>query len=428
VWLIVCGLLCGVVAYNGWRAAPAHAGTLFSFDFHSGGRGVRFFDIDAKNGNQDGDVPEASANLASGPVGYGLAAVAWPGPLASNAGSLILVLQPTAPSQINSLNYPIRAEARTGQNPSTATNSSVPGTTMTATAKSDIVESDAAVQNASSDAGTFGPSHVHSRTANAASAGRADATSLVQNLNFGAGAVKIDSVTSAAEAHSDGVKADGTAATTVQGMTVNGMPATVDQNGLHFGDQGQPVNKAVNDTAQQALAQSGITIVMSAPTKEVKGSSASVTAGSLIITWATGAGNPTFVWSIGGAEASVAAAAAPDEASSLIGTGPAGPTGGAVGALVDTSPGNVSPGGLGIASGEVGSGAPLTVSGNPADTPKGETAFSPAAAFTGKPTRFGWVFLAVLAALLVGLGLRRLTDDLLAERPATVCPLQDDSE
>ena len=85
------------VGVNGWRAAPARAATLFSFDFHSGGRGVRFFDVDAKNGNQDGDVPEASANLASGPVGYGLAAVAWPGPLASNAGSLILVLQPTAP-------------------------------------------------------------------------------------------------------------------------------------------------------------------------------------------------------------------------------------------------------------------------------------------------------------------------------------------
>jgi hypothetical protein len=416
-----------VLAFNGWRAAPARAATLFSFDFHSGGRGVRFFDIDAKNGNQDGDVPEASANLASGPVGYGLAAVAWPGPLASNAGSLILVLQPSAPPQTNTLNYPIRAEAHTGQNPPTTKNSSVPGTTMTATAKSDVVESDADVQNASSDAGTFGPSHVHSHTANTAGVGKADATSLVQNVNFGAGVVKIDSVTSAAEAHSDGVKADGIASTTVQGMTVNGMPATVDENGVHFGDQGQPVNKAVNDAALQALGQSGFSIVMSAPTKEVKGSSAAVTAGSLIITWATGAGNPTFVWSIGGAEASVAAAAAPDEAS-LIDTGTAPvSSGSAVGSLVDTSTGGVSPGGLGIASGEAGSGSPLAAAGTSADAAQGETALSPAAALTSKPTKFGWVLLAMLAALLVGLGLRRLTDDLLADRAATVCPLEDDS-
>ena len=48
--------------------------------------GRPFFDEDAANGNQEGEVPESSANLANGPVGYGLSSVVWPGPLASNAG------------------------------------------------------------------------------------------------------------------------------------------------------------------------------------------------------------------------------------------------------------------------------------------------------------------------------------------------------
>jgi hypothetical protein len=299
---------------------------------------------------------------------------------------------------------------------------------MTATAKNDTVESDAMVQNTASDAGTFGPTHVHSSTTTG-DVGKAAANSVVQNLVFGAGAVKIDSVTSAAEAHSDGVKADGTASTTVNGMTVNGMPATVDENGVHFGSQGQPANKAVNDAAQQALAQSGFSMVVSAPTKDVKGSNASVTAGSLIISWATGAGNPTFVWTVGGAQASVAATPG-DESPSIadLGTsvagGPADTGSSGDLASLDTSPSGVSPGGLGVASGVAGSGSPVAPTGSAGNNK--ETPFTNATAFGARPTTFGWVLLALIAAGLVAFGLRRLTDDLLAERAASVCPLDQD--
>jgi hypothetical protein len=426
--LLVSGLVCGTVAFNGWRAAPAKAATLFSFDFHSGGRGVRFYDVDAKNGDQEGEVPEASANLASGPVGYGLAAVAWPGPIAANAGTLILVLRPDAPPQATMLNDPVRAEARTGQNPPTTTNSSVPGTSMTATAKTDLVESDANVQGTTSDAGTFGPTHAHSHTTNGGGTGKADATSLVQNISFGGGVIKIDSVSSTAEAHTDGVKADGSAGTVVNGMTVNGTPATVDENGLHIGDSSQPVNKAINDAAVQALSQAGISVVVSAPTKEVKGGSAQVTAGSLVISWATGAGNPTFIWSIGGAQASVAAAPASDEPVASLTDDTVSSSGGSgLGSLSDTSAAGVSPGGLGVATGEAGSGSPLVAQGTTGATDGEKRSFTPAA-FTGHPTRIGWVVLGLLAALLAGLGLRRLTDDLLADRAVTACPLQEEQE
>ena len=433
--LVLCGALCGLTAFSGWRAAPARAGSvrpasLGAFDMHSGGRGVRFFDIDAKNGNEDGDIPEASSNLASGPVGSALAAVAWPGPIASNVGTLLLVSSPSAPPQSSMLNDPIKAEAHTGQNPPTVTNSSVPGATMTATAKADSVESDATVQNTATQAGTFGPSHAHSNITSDGDVGKAAANSLVQNVDFGAGAVKIDSVTSTAEAHTDGTKADGSAATTVNGMTVGGMPATVDQDGVHFGNQGQPANQAANAAAQQALAQSGISMVVSAPTKSVKGGNAVVQAGSLVITWATGAGNPTFVMTLGGAEASVAATTA-DESAAIadLGTSVAGGASdvGSSGdvASLNTSPVGVTPGGLGVASGVAGSGSPVAPNGG-SSGPAKETPFSNATAFAAKPTTFGWVLLALMAAGLVAFGLRRLTDDLLTERGATNCPLQQD--
>jgi len=418
--LVVLGLVTATVAYNGWRATPARAATLFSFDFNAGGRGVRFYDIDAKNGDQEGEVPEASAALASGPVGHALAAVAWPGPLAGNVGSVILVLRPDAPSQVGMLNDPIRAEATTGQNPPTVTYNSVPGTVMTATAKGDLVESDAVVNNTSSDPGTFGPTHVHSKTENTGSTGKADAMSLVQNINVAGGVLQIKSVASNASATTDGTKADGTAATTVNGMTVNGVPATVDEKGLHIGDQSQPLNQQVNDAAQQALTQAGISVIVSAPTKTVQGGAAQVQAGSLIISWATGAGNPTFVMTIGGALASVAAAPAGDEATS-------GDTGGTPvpsvsndstgSSLGDTAVAGVAPGGLGVASGQAGSGSPVTkdITTSAASTP---------ASFVGHPTRAGWVVLGLLAAVLLGIGVRRLTDDLLVDKPVAACPLQ----
>jgi hypothetical protein len=436
IGFVLCGLLCGLTAFSGWRATPARAASvrpasLGAFDFHSGARGVRFFDIDAKNGNEDGDVPEASSNLASGPVGSALAAVAWPGPIAGNVGTLILVSSPSAPPQASMLNDPVKAEAHTGQNPPTVTNSSVPGVTMTATATSDTVQSDATVQNTASDAGTFGPTHAHSSTTTTGDVGKAASNSVVQNVNIGAGAVKIDSVTSTAEAHSDGTKADGSATTTVNGMTIGGTPATVDQNGVHVGDQGQPANQAANAAAQQVLAQSGITMTVSAPTRDVKGSNAAVTAGSLIITFPTGAGNPTFVMTIGGAEASVAATTA-DESPSLadLGTSVSGGAGGGgdVASLVDTSPSGVAAGGLGVASGVAGSGSPVVPSsGGARPTTTRVTPFTPAAAFGARPTTFGWVLLALVAAGLVSFGLRRLTDDLLGERGASACPLQQDN-
>src|SRR5205823_13950599 len=115
----------------------------------------------------------------------------------------------------------------------------------------------------------------------------AESSSLVEDISIG-DVVKIKSVASSASATTDGVKASGTAATTVSGMTIAGQTATIDDQGLHIGAQGQPANAIANQIAAQALSKSGMQIVLSAPTKEVNGGAASMTAGSLVVAWNAG--------------------------------------------------------------------------------------------------------------------------------------------
>ena len=423
VAMVAVGVVCAIGGGLLWLLAPpARADApLASFQVASGARGWRFFDEDATNGNQEGEVPESSANLANGPIGYALASVVWPGPLASNAGSLILVLQPTAPPQVTALNNPIRAEARTGQNPPTTTNNNTPGTSMVATATPDLVEALATVNN-SSGGGSFGPSHTHAVTNLAGSSAKAASDSLVQNVSLAGGVVKIDSVASVAEATTDGTKSGGDAHTTVHGMTIGGQPATIDDKGLHIGSQDQPANAAANQIAQQALGKSGTSITLSQPDKETKDATTSVTAGSLVVSWNTGSGS-IFTVTLGGAEATVTAAPGIDAGLSGVAT----PGGGDAGSGLQ--------GATGTAAAPLSGGLPeggSTGAASPALTGTGATAGHTASpslqlAARGRLITTGAVVLAVVATVLVGFGMRRLSDSILAEPAAAVCPLAEDS-
>jgi hypothetical protein len=423
--MIVAGLVCAMAGGLLWIfGPPAHAdATLSSFGLQSGARGWRWFDEDATNGNQEAEVPESSANLANGPVGYGLASVVWPGPLASNAGSLVLVLQPSAPPQATVLNNPVRAEARTGQNPPTTTNNSTPGTSMVATAKADLVDAAATVNN-SSGGGSFGPSHTHALTALLGATAKSASDSLVQNISLAGGVVKIDSVSSVAEATTDGAKSGGDAHTVVNGMTIGGMPATIDDKGLHIGTQDQPANAAANQIAQQALGKSGTSLTLSQPTKETKDATTTVTAGSLVVSWNTGGGQ-IFTVTLGGAQATVTAApgidlglpegAVPGVADAGSGSLPA------TGAGAQSLPGGAS---TGVST---GSASPTALGG--AGATAGRTA-SPSLRVAGHGALVGTgsVVLGVLATLLFGFGLRRLSDTIFAEPAAAVCPLAEDED
>ncbi|MGH2793635.1 MAG: hypothetical protein ACRDKG_04965, partial [Actinomycetota bacterium] len=164
--LAVAGAGLGLLAPS--AAAQEEPGSGFgTFSLSAGARAVKVIGPDPII---VGTVPEASVQLRNGPIGYGLASIAWPGALAANAGSLLALLgnpactPPNPPPPLppppeipncpgipqpvldnaNALNYPIRAEARTRTDQPTVTNNSA-GAQMTSTALDDEVSADAII-------------------------------------------------------------------------------------------------------------------------------------------------------------------------------------------------------------------------------------------------------------------------------------------
>ena len=429
--LILTGLLSGAGALATFQATPASAVEFGSFDLHAGARGTTLFNDDASGARQaEGTAPETQATLQNGPVGSGLATIAYPGPLAANGGTLLLVLQPgctaTSPAGLPSgttpvcplpdaaakaANDPVKAEAREGDPQPTTTFTGIPGTELTATALPEKITADATINKSAAQEGTFGPTSAHSLATTTATEGKAQGDSNVQDIDLG-GVIKIDSVTSQAIASTDGVNAKVSAATVVHGMTVGGQPAYVDEKGFHIGQQGQDTNAVANQIAQQALSQGGFNVYVSTPQKEVKGATGTVTAGSLIITQKSDSGVTGYIF--GGSQANVTAA--PGSGDLLTDFSDTGSTdSGSVGSGSLTGVGSVSP--TGPAAG--GAGKPAT----------GQVALGGAqnASTSGKPIKAGSVVLAAIAAVLLAAGMRRLSDDVLAERAAaTTCSLEAD--
>lgn len=389
-----------------WQAPAAGAAELFSFELRGQSSGYTFFNDDASGARQveGGTIPKTETSLQTGPVGIGLASLAWPGPLAANAGTLALVLQPGLPQDVNRANYPVRAEARTGQDPPETTYDQLPGTTLKSRATSEEVTSDAQVQNATGDDATFGPTQSHSASRLTDAGGQVETSSLVEDINLG-GVIKVKSVRSTATATTDGTKSDGEAETIVTGMTVGGQPVTVDEKGVTFAEQGQPANAIANQIAKQALAEGGFEIYMSAPQKEVQGATASVTSGSLIITQKSESGVSGII--IGQAQASVTGAPGFD-------TGDLGGT--------DLGGGSFDPGptDTGIDTGGALDVPAPTVEAPevPAESAPTEVALQPAADVGGRPVTGAAVLLGMMGAGLFAIGMRRLSDHVLAERAA----------
>ena len=425
---VAVGLLLGALSVAPFRAGPASAVELFSFELTAGARGFQYFNesaADADLAEPGGGVGETRAELASGPIGYGLSAVAFPGALIANGGTLLLVLRPDTPAAVaNQLNVPLRAEARSGQNPPETTNTQAPGTTLKASATGDKVTADANVASAGGVPGNFGRTNAHSETRNGTDGGISEGNSEVQDIDLGA--VKIKSVTSTASAKTDGTKAEGNAVTTVTGLEIGGQPATIDEDGLKIGSAGAPANAVANQIANAALASGGFDIRLTEPVEEVEGATAKVTAGSLIITQKSeGGGLGTLVF--GGASAM--ATGAPGDPSLLtdvdLGSDTSFDTG-----SVDTGSTSFDTGTSSFDTGGLTDTGATTVD-TPLSTPTGgaaeEVALGPTrnAASGGKPIKAGAVLLGVVAAAFMAFGMRRLSDNVLVEGGSVItCSLE----
>ena len=240
-----------------------------------------------------GQMPHTEASLTTGPTGYALASVAWPGPLVANAGDLAVLLG--APHEAGDANYGGRAEARSPGGESDAEL----GPNMRAHAQDNVAEATATVEDFASVPGSLsaGSSTTHVRNVLEAERVVGVAESSTTDIVFAEGLVTIDSVETLAHAVSDGLQADADGSTVVNGLEVNGNPATVDEEGVRFSDP------AVQPVQENVLTNAGIEMFVTKPRSTNEGDAASYRSGSLVIVWTLGDSGYVVVYSIGGSEA-----------------------------------------------------------------------------------------------------------------------------
>jgi hypothetical protein len=275
-------------------------------------------------------MPEAVSTLRNGPLGHGLAAVVWPGVIASGAGSLLITAGGSqVPSQATLLNDPVKAEAYNNTGDHTVHDDAVPGSTMMATAYDDRVSATGSVQPSQVlPVGSFGrTTGTSSVRLDSADKAVATADSEVQDVTL-AGVVTIGSVRSHATAITDGRAATAKGSTEVGAMTVAGVPVTVDARGVTAAGSTVPAKDA-QATVNKALAALGMSIALSPAQGRPMGAAVTYTASSLVVVWGAPGSTETVV--LGGANVSVAAGTAlrfggdsPSVPSASGGSGPSG--------------------------------------------------------------------------------------------------------
>lgn len=248
-------------------------------------------------------VPETTSTLSTGGVGAGLSAVAWPGPVVGNAGNALLVLSGSLPQQVTLLNDPIRAESHSA-GPQSATNTRIPGTVMASSANgTKVTASSRSGAPTTLPLGTVGAlSGTSSTELTGPTSAVSTATTEVHDLTLADGVIKVGLLSSTSTTTTDGKKATATGSTTVSGVTIAGLPVTVDGTGVHLSGTAlaNPLTQGVLDAATRSL---GLTIVVSAPRETTSGASARYEAGALAIVYSHG--TTTYSLTLGRASSSV---------------------------------------------------------------------------------------------------------------------------
>ena len=419
---------------NPFGAAHADSGPKFgSYTIAATAPGWEMYeDEPSANAHPEGGMqaPYSTSALSTGGLGYGLSSVAWPGATEANVNGVAVLLFPKSvdvpggpsvpvPDAVTALfqqaapaaSYPLRAESRTG---SGSPDSTLDGQAATLKAHADelLANASATTKGATGQAGfSFGNAETIASSVLNDEAGAASAESKITKIDVG-GVIKIDSVISTATASTNATDATSSGTTVVQGMTIGGQAAYVDDSGVHIGDQGQPANAVVSQIANNALKNGGFSFAVSQPQQDVDGPTSSYTAGSLYIVWKPPQ-NPSenvFVIALGGSRVSVTAKPGFDVASVPVVSTPSS---------FVSSPAVSS---TRRPSGGITSSSPTSASPSVAATkPKAATVKSSpiAATFDGLG---GQAMLGVLGAGLLFFGFRRVADDIV-DRAPTTCPL-----
>ncbi|MGZ6792943.1 MAG: choice-of-anchor P family protein [Mycobacteriales bacterium] len=249
-------------------------------------------------------VPETTSSLSTGGVGTGLAALAWPGPIVGNAGTTLLVLNPSVPPQATALNDPVRAETHSGATEK-ASYTTLPGTVMTSSATGDAVRASSSTGTPTAlPIGTVQSVTGASSTVLKGAAGAvATATSAVTGLSLAGGQITVGGVTSTATVTSDGTKATTKGSTVVSDLVVGGVHVAVD--GQHLQVAGTSVaNPLSTQTLNEAVKALGLTVLVTEPHVVRNGAGASYDAGALVLLFSQG-GN-SYALTLGRASADLA--------------------------------------------------------------------------------------------------------------------------
>jgi len=395
----------------------------------------------------DGSVPAAQSTIDTGPIGHGLASIFWPGPLGGNFGAALKQLGQVCapplpvpgippvcapiPQQLkdhgDSFNDPVRAETFYPQAPQDAKYVNIPGATIT----SHIDPGGRKVESLGSLDGFGAPgvgvvANLNAKTTSTLTdtTGTGEATSEVDNVVLAGGMVTVGRVVSTAKLTTDGQKATGDGHTAVEGLKIAGQAATVDDQGVHIGGQSNPLHKQINQALAQALAKSGLKIILVPADNSSSSATGSFTAGSLVIQYeddknqvVAGGIHNSFTVALGGATVSVDSS--PGLNSDLTETPLAGGSEGTPGTEGTVAGPEIAPAGVG----EIATPPSALAS----STPRGRAAALP---FKQTVNSFGlaWglVLGAIIVAMSVAFGLRRLTDDVFATAPAAAaCPLEE---
>jgi hypothetical protein len=391
-----------------------------------------------------GTLPEATSTMNTGPETEGFTSILWPGPLAGNLGTTIQQLnQLCAPASIplppgaNCLpvppalkqalvgkNDPVRADAK-NSGPQDATYGGPGALYMRAHAVDQEATADAGVSSfVAAPLVSFGSvtGHSSAQLANSGALAVGDALETIGGMDVGAGLpglpanvalLHIDSLVSTVHVQSDGTKGSGKGGTVISGVTVAGMPATIDQDGLHVGPVNQPLGSLlapIADTASRLLGQFKFKVFVTQPVEQTQGSSESLTLGGVKILFTTPDGS-SFQITMGKAAAAVDGS--PNEPFPAL---PAIPP------VAEPS----------VSAPEAALAAPSLpdLASSPSATPS-----APVAAAVPQSTRntsflpgfgglaVGLLIAGLVAVALIGAGLKRLSDDVLAEAPGgPACP------
>ena len=179
-------------------------------------------------------IPEALATSSSG-TNYALASLAYPGPVLADLSTVLAQSNPDLPAVVPP--YPVRTQAFFPSGPTAQVQS---GGSAEMRSVTDAESSQAVAFYAGTDVGPLVRSGaVRSHSSTQVEDGRvvSRARVEVQGVDLLGGLVHVDSVITDLVAVSDGDRAATDGRTTVAGMTVLGLAATVDGDGLHVVDE-----------------------------------------------------------------------------------------------------------------------------------------------------------------------------------------------